>query len=97
MDVDDDGIVIIATFPAPSDFVRKMGTVRVRAHHTTASFVVKVRRDKVPEIDELFYAVIRSASVDVATRVATGTIRNDDKGLLRSPAAHSLGTQGGGV
>ncbi len=85
------------TATAPSDFVRKKGKVTIRAHHTSATFTVHVRRDKVPEIDELFYAVIRTASVDVATRVATGTIRNDDKSLFRSPAAPSLGARGGGV
>lgn len=85
------------TATAPTDFVRKKGKVTIRAHHTSATFTVHVRRDKKPEIDEQLYAVIRSSSVAVATGVATGTIANDDKGLFAHMAPPRRSAQGGGA
>jgi hypothetical protein len=81
------------TATAPSDYLHRSTTVFIPAHHLSTTFKVNVVRDNVPELDELMYAEISSARVSVATRVAVGTIRNDD-GTARSPATR-IGEWGG--
>ena len=79
------------------DYKAKKSTVRIRAHHRSAVFHVNVVRDKVAEPTEVMYAVIDSASIDVATGAATGTILNDDgraKAASRA-SAHLFGSAGG--
>jgi hypothetical protein len=81
---------------APSDYIAKTSTVRIKAHHRSAVFHVNVVKDKVAEPTEVMYAVITSASVDIATGAATGTIRNDDghtKAASRA-GAHLVGSGG---
>ena len=81
---------------APGDYLKKKSTVRIKAHHRSAVFHVKVVRDKVAEFNEVMYAVIDSASIPVATGAATGTIVNDD-GHPRTAAragAHLFGNGG---
>jgi hypothetical protein len=81
---------------APGDYLKKKSTVRIKAHHRSAVFHVKVVRDKVAEFNEVMYAVIDSASIPVATGAATGTILNDD-GHPRTAAragAHLFGNGG---
>jgi hypothetical protein len=81
---------------APSDYIAKTGTVRIKAHQLSAVFRVNVVKDKVAEPTEVMYAVIDSASIGIATGAATGTIRNDDGHARSAPraGAHLFGSGG---
>ncbi len=84
------------TAVAPGDYLAHSGTVKIKAHHRSAVFHVKVVKDKVAEPTEVMYAVIDSASIAIATGAATGTIVNDDghAKVASRAGAHLFGSGG---
>jgi hypothetical protein len=61
------------------DYVAKSGTKRIRRGETTTTIKIKVKGDKVPEVDETFTLNLTNAvGVGIADPQGVGTIMNDD-------------------